>query len=185
ILCKSCPVQFASYFRYCHSLTFDQPPDYGFLKHIFRDLFTTQGYDDSNHCLFDWTILKFQQMQQKKTLIQSNPPIIAVPSSPEPKHVDNDQQAKPSVIIDHPRVSINSKKSNVQKFINLKVPTQKQIEKNGLCISSRMPRVSTQNVSKMKRSGGTSNQVCGPASNNHVTPRTFVPILRRTSSTKQ
>ncbi|MED6123913.1 Casein kinase 1-like protein 3 [Stylosanthes scabra] len=42
ILCKSCPEQFASYFRYCHSLTFDQPPDYGFLKHIFRDLFTTQ-----------------------------------------------------------------------------------------------------------------------------------------------
>ncbi|KAJ6957373.1 hypothetical protein NC653_039345 [Populus alba x Populus x berolinensis] len=34
VLCKSHPVQFASYFHYCHSLTFDQRPDYGFLKRL-------------------------------------------------------------------------------------------------------------------------------------------------------
>lgn len=43
VLCKSHPVEFASYFHYCHSLTFDQRPDYGFLKRLFRELFTRQG----------------------------------------------------------------------------------------------------------------------------------------------
>lgn len=45
VLCKSYPAEFASYLHYCHSLTFDQRPDYGFLKRIFRDLFTREGTD--------------------------------------------------------------------------------------------------------------------------------------------
>ncbi|XLU54215.1 hypothetical protein S245_048863, partial [Arachis hypogaea] len=43
MLCKSYPVEFASYFHYCHSLTFDQLPDYGFLKCLFRDLFSREA----------------------------------------------------------------------------------------------------------------------------------------------
>ncbi|KAA3457812.1 casein kinase I-like [Gossypium australe] len=43
VLCKSHPVEFASYFHYFHSLTFDQRPDYGFLKRLFRDLFAREG----------------------------------------------------------------------------------------------------------------------------------------------
>ncbi|CAL5357397.1 unnamed protein product [Camellia sinensis] len=43
VLRKSHPVDFASYFHYCHSLTFDQRPDYGFLKRLFHDLFTREG----------------------------------------------------------------------------------------------------------------------------------------------
>lgn len=65
VLCKSHPVEFASYFHYCHSLTFDQRPDYGFLKRLFRDLFTREGYVFDY--IFDWTILKYQQAQKNKT----------------------------------------------------------------------------------------------------------------------
>lgn len=43
VLCKSHPAEFASYFHYCQSLTFDQRPDYGFLKRLFRDLFSREG----------------------------------------------------------------------------------------------------------------------------------------------
>ncbi|OVA20289.1 Protein kinase domain [Macleaya cordata] len=64
VLCKSHPVEFASYFHYCHSLTFDQRPDYGFLKRLFRDLFTREGY--TFDYIFDWTILKYQQAQKAK-----------------------------------------------------------------------------------------------------------------------
>ncbi|KAL5976844.1 Casein kinase 1-like protein 4 [Asimina triloba] len=64
VLCKSHPVAFASYFHYCHSLTFDQRPDYGFLKRLFRDLFTHEGYEFDY--VFDWTILKYQQAQRAK-----------------------------------------------------------------------------------------------------------------------
>ncbi|QHO47663.1 uncharacterized protein [Arachis hypogaea] len=182
ILCKSCPVQFASYFRYCHALTFDQRPDYGFLKRMFRDLFNAQGYDD----LFDWTILKYQQMRQTKTLIESNPPIIAVRSNLQPKDGDNQQGvsdvtedivAKPSVNTDHPHVIINSKKSNVQKF------NAKTEKNNDLSISSSMPRVLIENVSKLRIPAEASNQGCVSANNNYGNPRTSVPTLRRTFST--
>ncbi|XP_022856860.1 casein kinase 1-like protein 3 isoform X1 [Olea europaea var. sylvestris] len=65
VLCKSHPVEFASYFHYCHSLTFDQRPDYGFLKRLFRELFTREGCELDY--IFDWTILKYQQAQISKT----------------------------------------------------------------------------------------------------------------------
>nr|GME14835.1 casein kinase 1-like protein 3 [Ipomoea batatas] len=65
VLCKSHPVEFASYFHYCHSLTFDQRPDYGFLKRLFRELFTREGYEFDY--IFDWTILKYQQAQSSRT----------------------------------------------------------------------------------------------------------------------
>ncbi|XP_028062037.1 casein kinase 1-like protein 4 isoform X2 [Camellia sinensis] len=70
VLCKSHPVEFASYFHYCHSLTFDQRPDYGFLKRLFRDLFTREGFDFDY--VFDWTILKYQNTQRTKTEPQSS-----------------------------------------------------------------------------------------------------------------
>ncbi|KAG5060760.1 hypothetical protein JHK87_001789 [Glycine soja] len=87
VLCKSHPVEFASYFHYCHSLTFDQRPDYGFLKRLFRDLFAREGYEFDY--VFDWTILKYQQAQKNR--VQSR--ISTVPgtsSSPAmPMDVDN------------------------------------------------------------------------------------------------
>eukprot|EP00268_Persea_americana_P028036 TRINITY_DN2727_c0_g2_i1.p1 TRINITY_DN2727_c0_g2~~TRINITY_DN2727_c0_g2_i1.p1 ORF type:complete len:427 (+),score=49.44 TRINITY_DN2727_c0_g2_i1:263-1543(+) len=65
VLCKSHPVEFASYLHYCHSLTFDQRPDYGFLKRLFRDLFSREGCEFDY--IFDWTVLKCQQAQRTKT----------------------------------------------------------------------------------------------------------------------
>ncbi|MFS7996955.1 putative protein kinase CK1-CK1 family [Helianthus anomalus] len=64
VLCKSHHVEFASYFQYCRSLTFEQRPDYGFLKRLFRDLFTREGYDFDY--VFDWTILKHQKSENTK-----------------------------------------------------------------------------------------------------------------------
>ncbi|KAL6984765.1 Casein kinase 1-like protein 3, variant 3 [Sarracenia purpurea var. burkii] len=71
VLCKSHPVEFASYFHYCHSLTFDQRPDYGFLKRLFRDLFSREGCEFDY--IFDWTILKYQQAQKSKTQLRLSP----------------------------------------------------------------------------------------------------------------
>lgn len=71
VLCKSHPVEFASYLHYCHSLTFDQRPDYGFLKRLFRELFTREGY--SFDYIFDWTIMKYQQAQKSRNQSQLSP----------------------------------------------------------------------------------------------------------------
>ncbi|KAL9376756.1 hypothetical protein Peur_030876 [Populus x canadensis] len=71
VLCKSHPVEFASYMHYCHSLTFDQRPDYGFLKRLFRDLFSHEGYEFDY--VFDWTIIKYQQAQKNRSQPRSSP----------------------------------------------------------------------------------------------------------------
>lgn len=98
VLCKGHPVEFASYFHYCHTLTFDQRPDYGFLKRLFRDLFSREGLymgeneNDRIHLhwlpylhqltgslrfagyemdyIFDWTIIKYQQAQKTRNQSQ-------------------------------------------------------------------------------------------------------------------
>lgn len=94
VLCKSHPVEFASYFHYCHSLTFDQRPDYGFLKRLFRDLFAREGYEFDY--IFDWTVLKYQQAQKSKPQPQLQPHFSPASSSrPTPmdldKHQDSDE----------------------------------------------------------------------------------------------
>ncbi|CAN1136333.1 Casein kinase 1-like protein 1 [Linum perenne] len=60
-LCRGYPSEFASFFHYCRSLRFDDKPDYGYLKRIFRDLFIREGFQFDY--VFDWTILKYQQSQ--------------------------------------------------------------------------------------------------------------------------
>ncbi|KAM1478950.1 hypothetical protein ACFX2I_026314 [Malus domestica] len=86
VLCKSHPVEFASYFHYCHSLTFDQRPDYGFLKRLFRDLFSREGYEFDY--VFDWTIIKYQQTQKNDSPVPGGSNSHAMPV-----RVDNHQVA--------------------------------------------------------------------------------------------
>ncbi|XP_065848984.1 casein kinase 1-like protein 3 isoform X2 [Euphorbia lathyris] len=89
-LCKSHPMEFASYFHYCHSLTFDQRPDYGFLKRLFRDLFAREGY--TFDYIFDWTILKYQQTQKTKTQAQSSRQPVSRVISSEAMTMDLDKR---------------------------------------------------------------------------------------------
>ncbi|KAJ7969571.1 putative Casein kinase [Quillaja saponaria] len=91
VLCKSHPVEFASYVHYCHSLTFDQRPDYGFLKRLFRDLFAREGYEFDY--VYDWTILKYQQAQKNKVQSRLSPVLGVSNSRATPMNVDNHQGA--------------------------------------------------------------------------------------------
>ncbi|CAI9260719.1 unnamed protein product [Lactuca saligna] len=61
---KNHNVEFATYFKYCRSLTFDQKPNYGFLKRLFRDLLTREGFDF--YYVFDWVIIKHHQSEKNK-----------------------------------------------------------------------------------------------------------------------
>ncbi|XP_042446225.1 casein kinase 1-like protein 2 isoform X5 [Zingiber officinale] len=60
-LCHGYPLEFASYFRYCRSLKFEEKPEYAYLKRLFRDLFIREGFQFDY--VFDWTVLKYQQAQ--------------------------------------------------------------------------------------------------------------------------
>ncbi|KAH7331298.1 hypothetical protein KP509_20G025100 [Ceratopteris richardii] len=61
VLCEGHPSEFATYLNYCRSLGFEDKPDYNYLRKLFSDLFTNQGFRTDN--IFDWTIIKFQQSQ--------------------------------------------------------------------------------------------------------------------------
>ena len=61
-LCKGFPQEFATYLNYVRALRFDDKPDYGYLRKLFRDLFIREGFQYDY--VFDWTILKYQESIQ-------------------------------------------------------------------------------------------------------------------------
>ncbi|XP_047516398.1 casein kinase I [Pieris napi] len=56
-LCKNHPVEFQLYLKYCRRLRFEERPDYGHLRQLFRTLFHRQGF--TYDYVFDWNMLKF------------------------------------------------------------------------------------------------------------------------------
>lgn len=189
MLCKSYPAEFASYFHYCRSLAFDQQPDYGFLKRLFRDLFKREGYDSDY--TFDWTILKYQQAQQQtKKQIQSSPSA-AVSSSLEPvvseKHKGVNDSAHVTVTkklanLERPSARVQPKPSNIRNM-DAKNHSEKHGVNNSPSTSSAMPKSSTESVSKPERHIGTSNLGRVFGTNSRVSS-SWIPSLRRISSSK-
>ncbi|MCJ1427636.1 serine/threonine protein kinase [Sticta canariensis] len=56
-LCRDLPREFLTYFDHIRSLEFDERPVYAYLRKIFRNLFTREGFE--RDYVFDWTILKY------------------------------------------------------------------------------------------------------------------------------
>ena len=55
-LCKNLPEEIAIYLGYCRSLKFDEKPDIGYLRKLFKDLFYRMGYEYDY--VFDWMVKK-------------------------------------------------------------------------------------------------------------------------------
>ncbi|QSS56111.1 hypothetical protein I7I53_04231 [Histoplasma capsulatum var. duboisii H88] len=55
-LCFGLPSAFSTFIEHSRSLSFEQKPDYSYLRKIFRDLFAAKSFD--HDCIFDWTNLK-------------------------------------------------------------------------------------------------------------------------------
>ena len=53
-LCLELPSEFATYLNYCHSLRFEEDPDYLFLEKLFRAQF--EGGNFTPDDLFDWNL---------------------------------------------------------------------------------------------------------------------------------
>eukprot|EP00768_Dysnectes_brevis_P001603 gnl/Dysnectes_brevis/1429_a1618_3028.p1 GENE.gnl/Dysnectes_brevis/1429_a1618_3028~~gnl/Dysnectes_brevis/1429_a1618_3028.p1 ORF type:complete len:390 (+),score=69.63 gnl/Dysnectes_brevis/1429_a1618_3028:73-1242(+) len=56
-LCRGFPPEFTAYLHYCRALRFDDKPDYGYIRKLFRELFVREGY--SYDYVFDWVLLNF------------------------------------------------------------------------------------------------------------------------------
>ncbi|KAL2166064.1 hypothetical protein VTG60DRAFT_3338 [Thermothelomyces hinnuleus] len=57
------PGEFATYINYTRGLTFDDKPDYSYLRRLFRRLFQAKGFKYDH--VFDWTEKLFDEMQSK------------------------------------------------------------------------------------------------------------------------
>lgn len=57
-LCKGHPEEFANYLNYCHKLSFDEKPDYGYVRKLFKDLYARREFDLDYE--YDWILLKSQ-----------------------------------------------------------------------------------------------------------------------------
>ena len=56
-LCTGFPNEFSECIRYARSLNFEDQPDYGYLRRLFKDLFVREGYEYDY--VFDWTLLNY------------------------------------------------------------------------------------------------------------------------------
>ncbi|RDD38775.1 Casein kinase I isoform alpha [Trichoplax sp. H2] len=89
VLCKGYPTEFAMYLNYCRGLRFEEPPDYMYLRQLFRILFKTLNHQYD--FVFDWTILKQkqqQEMQPHRKSVQN--------TSTQQAHLQSSQQLNPT-----------------------------------------------------------------------------------------
>ncbi|KAL8729486.1 MAG: hypothetical protein Q9166_004734 [cf. Caloplaca sp. 2 TL-2023] len=56
-LCEGLPEEFAAYFKYIRSLSFNERPDYSDLRESFRNLFIRESFEYDH--VYDWTILLY------------------------------------------------------------------------------------------------------------------------------
>ncbi len=68
-LCAGYPVEFLKYIKYCRSLRFEEKPDYGFLKSLFKSLFVKKNY--KYDYMYDWSVLN---MQERKARMRAERP---------------------------------------------------------------------------------------------------------------
>lgn len=55
-LTRGLPEEFNLYLNYCRNLKFEEKPDYGYLRKLFKDLMMKNHFD--NDFAFDWIIKK-------------------------------------------------------------------------------------------------------------------------------
>lgn len=68
-LCKGFPIEIVQYLNYCRTLRFEDKPDYAYLRKLFRDLFTREGY--KYDAMYDWTVIKLKDSDKNGATTQN------------------------------------------------------------------------------------------------------------------
>lgn len=53
VLCKDLPLEVGTYLRYARNLDFYQTPDYNYMRQLWMDIFTREGFHDDG--IYDWS----------------------------------------------------------------------------------------------------------------------------------
>ncbi|KAA6392458.1 MAG: putative Casein kinase I [Streblomastix strix] len=110
-LCKNIPNEFALYLKYVKGLSFDQAPDYFYLRRIFQTLFLKNRF--AQDYIYDWTVTDAQGQQTVETVQK---PII----QPLPPQVQQQIQKQNEA----------DKDKNIEKDLQLKKQSQLNISSN-------------------------------------------------------
>jgi hypothetical protein len=74
-LCQGYPPEFCTYLNYVRALRFEDKPDYAYLRKLFRDVYSREGFDYDH--VYDWTLQKHaSSTMQHQALLPSQPPIV-------------------------------------------------------------------------------------------------------------
>lgn len=71
VLCKGFPKAFITYFEYCRSLRFDERPDYGHLRKLFREVFQECGFVFDY--VYDWTLIQEEAEGEQGNAAEGGP----------------------------------------------------------------------------------------------------------------
>ena len=65
-LCRGQPEEFSKYLNYCKNLTFEERPDYNYLRGLWRQLMVKNGWESDGQ--FDWILKKEGNTQELRSL---------------------------------------------------------------------------------------------------------------------
>ena len=77
------PIEFTTYFNYCRKLKFDEKPDYGYLKKIFKELFVRSGYEYDY--VYDWLLVGYEKDEDEFWNVNNNE------GNPDSENMDEDE----------------------------------------------------------------------------------------------
>ncbi|CAL5971429.1 Kinase [Hexamita inflata] len=106
-LCRGAPSEFGAYLQYCKSLRFDDKPDYGYMRKLFRELFVREGF--TYDYIFDWNDQQIDtdQFFLKEHKKESDGPEVGGENK-EDEEVEEKKAEKPRSV----RGSVQSKKKD-------------------------------------------------------------------------
>jgi len=89
VLCKGLPIEFSTYLNYCRTLRFEDRPDYGYLRKMFKELFIREGFELDY--MYDWTLPNSSGLSYENGRIQININTNGVPVKVpyDPKQIEN------------------------------------------------------------------------------------------------
>ena len=108
-----CVVEFAAYMHYCRSLRFEDRPDYGYLRKLFRELMIKQNLE--YNYMFDWITL---EDIKKSTIVQegkSNCLSYLIALIPSQAFVEKKKEGTDSAQDEDSKNELDSKEKDIKK----------------------------------------------------------------------
>jgi len=159
-LCKGSPIEFQTYLVYTKSLLFEEKPDYGYMRKLFRELFVREGY--KYDAMFDWTTLKSGENPPEVSNGASEGNAVEGPLSMENEenskeekdgNISNGEESKPVVI--SRSISLEKKDpSNSEGEEKLKKLVERKSAIRRNTIDSGASPTGNSGFSKLRRSKG-------------------------------